>query len=140
MCQLDYYYTRGTAEESVQDPGNLRLYTLAGSGMQICYSCADGSGVDVNSAYDNCRICGDNTFEEWNFRNSGIFEPEATRETEALQSSVGCAVCQDEYFPEIHMHPVLTDVVQRTCVEREDPTAQAGQMCTWSRVFKYDPD
>ena len=131
------YYTNGIIN-TIQDPGNLILQTLP-SGIEICYSCTDRE-TDLNSAYTNCRLCGDNTFDEWNYRNSGQFETQSAAETHALSASVGCAVCSDGYFPAIVTHPALDYLHQRTCVERTDPEPKAGQMCTWSRVFEHDPN
>lgn len=71
-----------------------------------------------NAAFQGCRRCGD-TFITPSLENAS--------EVNALKMSVGCAVCETDYFPHIEPHAVLEGLNRRDCIQREeDPTPKAG--------------
>jgi len=138
-CKLDEFYTQ-TQEQRVVDPGDLQLYTLT-DGRQVCYGkflafkimVASGLGCSLGgSAFKNCKKCGDQTYL------AGL---NTAAESYALKSSIGCAVCEANFLPVVEPHKVFaagaTPVYRRDCVARQDITPQQGQLCSWSKVWKY---
>ena len=65
------------------------------------------SEATESSQFANCLKCGNQ-----------INGDESASELIALTSSIGCAICQDGYLPQVVAHPVFPDYLyQRQCVK-----------------------
>ena len=96
--------------------------------LGLCVGCTS-SDSDNGSQFSNCKKCGDM-----------IDGSESANTAATLQSSAGCAVCQDGFYPQVEAHPVFPDyLLKRECVSHETTVDLNGHLCDWDSVYSYDP-